>query len=72
MKDRRTWWMWRTGGHGGCGGQEDMVDVEDRRTWGYGGQEDMGDMEDRRIWGYRGHEGICGDIREYGGICGDI
>lgn len=23
-----------------------MVDVEDRRTWGYGGQEDMVDMEE--------------------------
>ena len=61
MKDRRTWWMWRTGGHGGCGGQEDMVDVEDRRTWwmwrtgghgGYGGHEGHGDIEDMR--GYAG------------------
>ncbi|MCB5873706.1 hypothetical protein LIR51_02480 [Blautia producta] len=52
--------MWRTGGHGGCGGQEDMVDVEDRRTWwmwrtgghgGCGGQEDMVDMEDMKDMG---------------------
>ena len=49
--------MWRTGGHGGCGGQEDMVDMEDRRTWGYGGhggyggQEDMVDMEDMKDMG---------------------
>ena len=28
-----------------------MVDVEDRRTWGYGGQEDMGDMEDMKDMG---------------------
>ena len=34
---------------------------------GYGGQGDMVDMEDM---GYRGHEGICGDIRTYGGKIG--
>ena len=30
---------------------EDMVDVEDRRTWEYGGQEDMVDMEDMKDMG---------------------
>ena len=53
--------MWRTGGHGGCGGLEDMVDVEAKRTWwiwrtggygGYGGHEGHGDIEDMR--GYAG------------------
>ncbi len=49
MKDRRTWWMWRTGGHGGYGGQEDMGIW---RTGGYGGYGGHGDIEDMR--GYAG------------------
>ena len=34
VEDRRTWWMWRTRGHGGYGGQEDMVDMEDMKDMG--------------------------------------
>ena len=70
--------MWRIGGHGGCGGQEDMVDVEDRRTWWMWRIGGHGNMEDRRTWwiwrtgghgGYGGHEGH-GDIEDMRGYAG--